>query len=127
MAARGIYVVYQAGNPFVEESGCTPDTAMPQWWHFGGDPPCAYLTREQSLERRRAYHAALLRISEAHGNFAVLDLFDVFCPGRVCKFYNPDGVFLYRDMWSHPSAEASVLAKPVLLETVDRLAGGASP
>ena len=125
MSARGIFVVYQAGNPFVEDSGCTPDTAMPQWWHFGGDPPCAYLTRAQSLERRHAYHASLLRISEAHGNFAVLDLFDVFCPGSVCRFYNADGVFLYRDMWSHPSVDASVLAKPVLLETVDRLTGRA--
>lgn len=52
---------------------------------------------------------------------AVLDLFDVFCSGEVCRFTNDEGVFLYRDEWPHLSVEANILAQPLLLETVDKL------
>jgi peptidoglycan/LPS O-acetylase OafA/YrhL len=121
MLKRGIYVVYQSSNPFMRESNCTPDSAKPQWWNFGGDPPCNYYTREDSLKRRRMYHETLLKLQSTFENFAVLDLFDLFCPYGLCKFYNSDGVFLYRDEWSHPSVEASIFAKPILLETVDKL------
>lgn len=121
MLKRGIYVVYQSGNPFMRESNCTPESAMPQWWNFGFEPPCNYYKREDSLERRRMYHETLLKVQSTFANFAVLDLFDLYCPQGLCKFYNSDGVFLYRDEWSHPSVEANILAKPMLLETVDKL------
>lgn len=121
MAKRGIYVIYQSGNPFIRESNCTPDTAMPQWWHIGNEPPCTYYTREESLQRRRMYHDALLALQSKFENFGVLDLFDVFCASDVCRFYNDKGIFLYRDEWSHPSVEANLLAQPRLLDAVDKL------
>ena len=121
MAKRGIYVIYQSSNPFMRESNCTPDTAMPQWWHIRNGPPCTYYTREESLERRRMYHDSLLELQSKFENFAVLDLFDVFCASEVCRFYNDKGIFLYRDEWSHPSVEATILAQPRLLDTVDKL------
>ena len=121
MAQRGIGVIYQSGNPFMRESGCTPDTAMPQWWHFQNDPPCKYYTREESLRRRRLFHETLLELQQKFSNFAVLDLFDLFCPGEICRFFDDKGIFLYRDKWSHSSVEANILAQPLLLETVDKL------
>ncbi len=121
MAKRGISVIYQSGNPFMRESGCTPNTAMPQWWHFLNKPPCKYYTREESLRRRRLFHETLLELQKKFVNFAVLDLFDVFCPGETCQFYDDKGIFLYRDEWSHSSVEANILAQPLLLETVDKL------
>lgn len=121
MSKRGILVIYQDGIPFMRESSCTPDTATPQWWHFLNEPPCAYYTRKESLKRRSMYHDSLLELQHKFINFAVLDLFDVFCPSEVCKFYNDEGIFLYRDEWSHPSVEASILAQPLLLETLDKL------
>ncbi len=117
---RGILVIYQSGNPFLRESSCTPDTAMPQWWNFRNEPPCKYYTRDDSLERRRAYQETLLDVQRVNNNFFVLDLFDVFCPKDVCRFYNEQGTFLYRDEYSHPSVEANMLARPLLLETVDK-------
>lgn len=121
MAKRGIYVIYQSSNPFMRESNCTPDTAMPQWWHIGNASPCTYYTREESLERRRMYHNSLLELQDKFENFGVLDLFDVFCASEICRFYNDEGIFLYRDEWSHPSVEASILAQPRLLDTIEKL------
>jgi peptidoglycan/LPS O-acetylase OafA/YrhL len=121
MAKRGIYIIFQSSNPFIRESNCTPDTAMPQWWHINNEPPCTYYTRVESLQRRRMYHDSLLELERKFENFAVLDLFDVFCASKICRFYNDKGIFLYRDEWSHPSVEASILAQPRLLATVDKL------
>ena len=121
MSKRGINVLYQSSNPFIRESNCTPDSAMHQWWNYLSEPPCTYYTREESLERRRIYHDTLLSIQAKFKNFAVLDLFDVFCPSGLCKFYNREGVFLYRDEWTHPSVEAAILSQPLLLETVEKL------
>ena len=119
MSKRGILVIYQSSNPFMRESGCNPDSAAPRW--RAASTPCNYYTRKASLERRRAFHDMLKSLENKYRNFAVLDLFDVFCPGEFCKFLNDKGTYLYRDEYSHPSVEASILSQPVLLKTVDRL------
>ena len=118
MAARGVRVIYQSGNPFIREAQCTPDSAMPQWWSRYGQSPCNYYSKCASLQRRSAYQNALLQLQKTQPNFFVLDLFDVYCPGDTCKFYNQAGTFLYRDEYAHSSIEASVLARPQLLETI---------
>ncbi|PKA02969.1 hypothetical protein CH375_19815 [Leptospira ellisii] len=59
-----------------------------------------------------------MRLQNRRSNFFVLDLFDVFCPSEVCRFYDDKGVFLYRDEFSHPSVEAGTLSQPKLLETI---------
>lgn len=120
LAKRGVYVIYQSGNPFMRESNCTPDTAMPQWWSHLRKPPCTYYSKTESLERRQAYQNVLINVQRNHPNFFVLDLFDVFCPGNTCTFFDEEGTCLYRDEWSHPSVEASVLAQPVFLSTIKR-------
>ena len=121
LSKKDISIIYQSGYPFMREANCTPDSAMPQWWHFSSDPPCIYYTRKESLERRCEYNELLLELQRKRPNFFVLDLFDVFCPGEVCKFYDEEGRFLYRDEWSHPSVEACILAQPALLETVKKV------
>jgi hypothetical protein len=118
LSKRGISIIYQSGYPFMREANCTPDSAMPQWWHLNSNPPCTYYTKTESLERRRVYNKLLIELQNKLSNFFVLDLFEVFCPGVMCKFYNEEGIFLYRDEWSHPSVEACILAQPFLLETV---------
>lgn len=115
---KGLFVVYQSANPMLRESSCTPDLATPQWWHVFGEPPCKYYSREKSLQRRKEYHELLMRLQNRRSNFFVLDLFDVFCPSEVCRFYDDKGVFLYRDEFSHPSVEAGTLSQPKLLETI---------
>ncbi|MDH4199253.1 MAG: acyltransferase [Spirochaetia bacterium] len=123
---RGIFIVYQSGNPFMREANCTPDMAMHQWWHILNEPPCTYYSRKESLKRRHTYNDLLLELQQKYSNFAVLELFDVYCPTDVCKFYNDKGIFLYRDEWSHPSVEANMLAQPILLQIVDKLIDSAS-
>lgn len=122
LSRRGISIIYQSGNPFVRDSKCTPDTAIHQWWNFNSEP-CVYYTKQDSLDRRQDYHGLLTDLQDTHSNFFILDLFEVFCPGSVCKLYNEEGTFLYRDEWSHPSVEANILAQPVLLETVMGIIG----
>jgi peptidoglycan/LPS O-acetylase OafA/YrhL len=116
---KGVSIIYQHGNPFMRESKCTPDIALPQWWHFLKEPPCNYYSRNESLERRRYYNDLLTNLENKHSNFHILDLFDVFCPTSVCKFYNEEGILLYRDEWSHPSVEACLISKPLLIKTVE--------
>ncbi|TGK33202.1 acyltransferase [Leptospira gomenensis] len=117
-AQKGLFVVYQSANPMLRESNCTPDLATPQSWHVFGEPPCNYYSRQTSLRRRKEYHDLLLRLRDKHDNFFVLDLFDVFCPSELCRFYDDNGVFLYRDEFSHPSVEAGRLSQPELLKTI---------
>ena len=57
---------------------------------------------------------------EKNSNFFVLDLFETFCGGEICRFYNEEGVFLYRDEFSHPSVESNLLSQHILLETVKK-------
>jgi hypothetical protein len=121
MLKKGISVIYQSGNPFMRESNCTPDTAVHQWWNFFNNQPCVYYTKNETIARRKPFHDFLLGLQEKQKNFFVLDILDIFCPENVCKFYNKEGIFLYRDEWSHPSVEASTLAQPLLLKTVDRV------
>ena len=48
------------------------------------------------------------------GNFTVIDLFDIFCPGLVCNYNANDGTVLYRDEFSHPSEAAVRLSAPLI-------------
>ena len=59
-----------------------------------------------------------MQLELRHQNLKVLDLFDVFCPGDVCMYQAPNGEFMYRDEYSHPSAEASIISQAKLLESV---------
>ncbi|PJZ70411.1 hypothetical protein CH373_04880 [Leptospira perolatii] len=121
MSERGLFVIYQSGIPLTREANCNPDIAMPQWWNIFGNSPCIYYSREATLERRKNYHDLLLKLEKENSNFFVLDIFDVFCASDTCKFYKEDGTVLYRDEFSHPSVEASILSQPLLLKTVDRM------
>jgi len=121
LSQKGIYIIYQNGIPFMLEANCTPDTAMPQWWNINNEPPCTYYTKEKTLSRLHLYNKLLVELQREYKNFFVLDLFEVFCSSEICKYFNEEGVFLYRDEYSHPSVEASLLAQPVLLETVKKV------
>jgi peptidoglycan/LPS O-acetylase OafA/YrhL len=116
--AKGVAIVFQSHNPFMRESGCTPDIAKPQWFNLSDRGPCVYYTKEESLRRMAPLRATLERVRRSHGNFFVLDLFPVMCSGEVCGFYSHDQQPLYRDEWSHMSVEANYLARPVFLQTV---------
>lgn len=115
---KGLSIIYQSANPFMREANCTPETALTQWWDIRDDSPCHYYTRQETLARRQSYHNILTELQSKHSNFYVLDLFEVFCPEEVCTFTNKEGIFLYRDEWSHPSVEANIIAQPLFLETV---------
>jgi SGNH domain (fused to AT3 domains) len=57
----------------------------------------------------------MLASLESGGYIRVVDVFDIFCPGEECGFFNKEGVLLYRDEWSHPSVDAAILARESLL------------
>ncbi|MGL1932082.1 MAG: acyltransferase [Desulfotalea sp.] len=121
LETKGVSVLYQTANPFLRDSQCAPDTALRQWWHRENEPPCIYFSREETLKRRKSYDKILSLVSKKNNNFYVLDLIDVLCPGEICRFYNEEGVFLYRDEYSHMSVEASRLAQPILLEHLEAI------
>jgi peptidoglycan/LPS O-acetylase OafA/YrhL len=120
LGQKGIQVIFQSANPFMRETQCTPEMASPQWFNIGAAPPCTYYTKTESLKRRQALQDALEALQRANSNFHILDLFPVLCPDDTCKFYNDQKVFLYRDEYSHMSIAANYLARPILLEAVNK-------
>lgn len=120
MRGRGIKIVFQSHNPFMRESGCTPDIAKPQWFNLSERAGCVYYTKAESLQRMARLHATLDRVRRANPNFFLMDLFPVLCPGNICGFFNDDRTPLYRDEWSHMSVEAAYLARPIFLQTVQK-------
>jgi SGNH domain (fused to AT3 domains) len=88
-------------------------------WFMGPELNCIYFTKAYSIERRRPLQQMLEDMQRNNSNFHVLDLFPVLCPEDVCRVYNEQGVFLYRDEFSHLSIEADYLARPLFLAVVN--------
>jgi len=121
MDKRGINVIFQTANPYIRDAKCSPDMALMQWFNLSEQTKCTYFSRYDTMRRRKPLTAVLSALEHAHPNFHVLDLLPVLCPGTICKMYDERGVFLYRDIWSHPSVEADELAQPILVELVERI------
>jgi hypothetical protein len=77
-------------------------------------------TKSISIKRMQSLNEVLQAVQARNPNFRILDLLSIFCPEDVCKFYNDQGLFLYRDEFSHPSVEANYLSRPVFLEVVNK-------
>lgn len=112
LAARGISLAVQHGNPLLREANCDPSMATNQWFSPAGRP-CNFLSKEVTLQRRSGLDRVLGEL-QAAGQIAVIDLMGLFCPGSVCDFEASDGTLLYRDMHSHPSVEGARLAAPLI-------------
>jgi hypothetical protein len=117
---KGVQIVFQSAISFTREAQCTPDTAKVQWFSVQGRTPCVYYSKVYSINRMRPLNESLQSVQTKNPNFHVLNLFPVFCPGDVCKLYNSQGVFLYRDAFMHPSVEANYLARPIFLDVIKR-------
>jgi hypothetical protein len=116
---KGVHTIFQSQNPLIREAHCTPGQAQRQWF-MGRESSCIYFTKAASIERRQPLQRMLEELQRANPNFHVLDLFPVLCPDDICRFYNKEGVFLYRDEFSHLSIEADYLARPLLLAVVNK-------
>lgn len=117
---RGIGLGVIGPLPFARDANCEPELAMPQWYAPDGGP-CRFLGREESLARHRPLTGMLARL-EGEGLLRIIAPFDLFCPGPVCGYLNPDGVMMFRDVWSHPSVEAARLMRPLMRGWLDGLA-----
>ncbi len=115
---KGIEIIFQSQNPLMEDSHCTPEMAKPKRF-LDTSKRCHYYTKLQTIQRIQPLLAVLEEVKNAYPNFHVLDLFPVMCPGDVCRHYNDQNVFLYRDEYAHPSIEADYLARPVFLSVVN--------
>ena len=104
MGRREVGVVFQTVTPFIDGT--------------------VFLTRSASLARRESLHKDFLRLQTRQGNFRVLDIFDVLCPGPVCGSTAPDGAVLFRDEFGHPSVLGAARATEELRKLLD---GSAAP
>ena len=120
MQTRGINIIFQTGNPYMRDAHCTPAMARKQWLNIGEPTICNYLSRAETLHRRRPLSNLLAKIERTHPNFHVLDLMPVLCPGPICRMQSGDTV-LYRDYWAHLTIEASHGARPLLIELVRKI------
>lgn len=115
MDTRGLTVAIQRALPFMREAGCSPDAGAGQWF-IVGDGNCRFYSRDETLARRTPLDTIVDEVQSRRTNLFSVDLFDVFCPGTKCTYRLPDGTMLYRDVFSHPSVEASRLAAPAFVE-----------
>jgi peptidoglycan/LPS O-acetylase OafA/YrhL len=120
LGQRGIKIIFQAGTPFLREAQCPPDAAVSQWFNFGRSLPCVYLSKQDTITRLAPLNAVLSDVKRENDNFIVYDFLPVLCPGDVCRYQNEQGTFLYRDIFSHPSLEASALGRQDFLMTARR-------
>jgi peptidoglycan/LPS O-acetylase OafA/YrhL len=123
MKGRGLTVGIQRALPFLREARCSPDAGAGQWFILG-DGDCRFYSRESTLARRKALDSAIDDVTARHTNVFSIDLFEVFCPGPRCTYRSPDGVMMYRDVFSHPSVEASQRAADTF---VRQLSDGLAP
>jgi peptidoglycan/LPS O-acetylase OafA/YrhL len=115
---KGVQIVFQASLPFIRDANCTPDNAVPQWYNLGHPTACTLYSRTDTTARRRPLIDVLRKVEREYRNFHVFDPFDIFCPAEICGFFTTDNIPLYRDSWSHPSIEASLLMKPAFVAVV---------
>jgi hypothetical protein len=112
LAPLGVHLAVLDGNPYARDAQCEPDVGAHQWFApFGG--PCTFFTRDATLARRAPLDATLGALARER-RITVVDLLDLFCPGPVCTYDGPDGLTLYRDVYSHASVEAARLSGPVI-------------
>ncbi len=116
---KGVQIVFQSQNPLMREAQCTPDIAKPQWFNIGGNPSCVYYSKSDLIKRIEPLKEVLEDVQSMNSNFHILDLFPVLCSQDVCRYHDSQGVFLYRDEWSHPSVEANLMARPALFSVVN--------
>ncbi len=123
MDEKSVAVIFQSVLPFMRETGCTPQSSVSPWSLPGSveNPACSFLTRAATIERRAPLHEALVGVQARHGNFRVLDLLPVLCPGTVCGYTAPDGTFLFRDEHGHPSIEGAAASSDALRRILDAL------
>lgn len=116
LSERGIRLVVLDALPFAREAECEPAVAAQQWFTpFGG--PCHFISKHQTLRRRAKLDETLITLRDQR-KVTVVDLIDVFCPGKVCTYDSGDGQMLYRDVWSHPSVEAARLSAPIIRNVI---------
>jgi peptidoglycan/LPS O-acetylase OafA/YrhL len=116
LSNRGIRLVVLDGLPFAREAGCGPSVGEKQWFAPFG-PPCHFLSKEETLQRRAKLDQMLTDLSN-QGKINVVDLMDIFCPGKMCTYDSANGQILYRDDESHPSVAAARLSAPIIREVL---------
>ena len=118
MAAKETHIIFQSQNPLLRDANCTPDMAQLKWFNIRGSLKCHFHSKVETLRRIAPLRQVLEEVQNDHRNFHILDLLNVMCPGDWCTFQNDQGIFLYRDIWSHPSIEANFLSRPMFLSAV---------
>ena len=116
LSKRGIRLVVLDGLPFARDAGCGPSVGDKQWFAPFG-PPCHFLSKEETLQRRAKLDQMLTDLSN-QGKIKVVDLMDIFCPGKICTYDSANGEILYRDEESHPSIAAARLSAPIIREVL---------
>lgn len=111
LANQGVRLAVLHGNPFAREAECDPAVTAQWFTPFGG--PCHFISKEKTLLRRSKLSDLLARLQDQE-KIAIVDLIEVFCPGKICTYEASNGEMLYRDSFSHPSVEAARLSEPLI-------------
>ena len=121
LSKKGIRLVYMHSIPNATIAKCTPDDLFLQWFETlsNRDHACIIAERKVSLSKRRDLDNMFSALQK-NRMIQIVDLFDIFCPTRLCSYYGANNVILYRDRYSHPSVEAARLSAARIKATLER-------
>jgi hypothetical protein len=117
LKGEGLRLAVLHGIPFAREANCIPAQAPSQWFTPFHNQQCHFFSKEETLKRRSKLDSVLVALQNK-GDIRIIDLFEIFCPDRICTYEAKNGQILYRDEWSHPSVEAARLSAPIIREVL---------
>lgn len=97
--------------PLVRDAKCDPNQAIQQWFNPYG-VKCNFHSKEYTLEKLQ-YLNKVLKANALKHNITLVEVFEIFCPGKECTYADKKGNMLYRDEFSHPSREAAMRSSKI--------------
>lgn len=97
--------------PLIRDAKCEPNQAIQQWFNPYG-PKCYFHSKEHTLEKLQ-YLNNVLKANALKHSITLVEVFEIFCPGKKCTYVDKKGNMLYRDEFSHPSREAAMRSSKI--------------
>jgi len=120
-AEKEVNFIYLTQSAEMRSANCTPDMAKVQWFERQ-QHRCKFRSSDETRELMAPLNEMLNSVASRYPNLHILDLSDIFCDaGAECGMFNAAGVPLYRDHFGHPSVEANILARPILLDLIHQI------
>lgn len=106
-------LIYLRPIPNLGITNCTPAQATKEWFRRA-EKNCNYQSKKEQINAAKEINSMFDKL-RTYGIIKTVSLFKLFCPGDVCTHVGPNGIYLYRDEYGHPSNASARLAASEIL------------